>query len=216
MLLPEKLMDFKYYRQKLPLYLQNSEGFVEHFKIWYDLLVGQQDEKTGVVGSLESVLSKINIFSDDFVNDSSDMLDKLGALFGVSRRLVVTYQNNGTSTTEELNLDNDDFLYLIKAQIIRNYSDGTYAQANEYYNNAKLFVLTKNDDTPGRVRIYLNDISDSSYSYSDNVKKMFLSGLLNIKHLGIQYLYSIQNLRQILIWDNADSEITWDGGQWAI
>ena len=35
----DKLSTFKYYEEKLPLYLQNSYGFKEHFRIWFDLLI---------------------------------------------------------------------------------------------------------------------------------------------------------------------------------
>ena len=34
-----KLKSWNYYKEKIPLYIQNSYGIVEHFKILFDLLV---------------------------------------------------------------------------------------------------------------------------------------------------------------------------------
>ena len=42
-LIPQQLMTFEYYANKLPLYLRNSKSFMEHFRIWYDVL-GKQGE----------------------------------------------------------------------------------------------------------------------------------------------------------------------------
>ena len=58
-ILIDKLKDFDYYVKKCPLYLQNSDGFIEHFRIWYDFLNTQ--EKAG-----EEVLNLINIFCISF------------------------------------------------------------------------------------------------------------------------------------------------------
>lgn len=214
MILPEKLQDWNYYVNKLPLYLQNSEGFLSHFRIWYDLLVGS-GEQNGVLGSCEEILNNINVFAEDYV-PNSDMLDKLGNIFGLSRNVKATYNDNGTTKTEYLTLDDHDFLLLIKAQIIKDYFDGSYVQAKEYYENAGLYIVTKNDDSPATLRVYLNDIPNSDYTYSDNVRKMFLSGMLSIKSMGIMYNYSIQDLNVLLIWDGTNLTYGWDGGQWAI
>lgn len=226
MIIPKKLQSFDYYRSKLPLYLQNSEGFEEHFKIWYDFLVGSYDEITesrtdnnGVIGSLEEVLRAINVFSDDFPIENSDMLDKLGSIFGLSRYVNLTYSDSeGLHENESIVLSNDEFLLLIKAQIIKDYFDGSYVQAKEYYENANLFIVTKNDTSPASLLVYLNNIPDSQYSYSENVQKLFLAGKLNIKSMGIKYNYAIQDLNSVLIWKNTDGADVhgWDGGQWAI
>lgn len=224
-ILIDKLKSFDYYKQKLPLYLQNSYGFIEHFRIWYDLLVGQSNV-TGVVGVSDTILDLIGIFDADYIEKlnvyegsesgtKSDLLDKLGNLFGVKRGVRVTYYNSSnTLVSENITLDNKDFLLLIKAQVIKNYCNGSYLQIKEYYENSGLFIVTKNTTSPATVDIYLNDIPDSKYTYSENVRKLFLSGLLNIKSMGIRYLYSIQSLFDILIWDNETKG--WDEGAWAI
>lgn len=220
----DKLKSFDYYKDKLPIYLQNSYGFIEHFRIWHDLLIGQS-ENTGVVGASDTMLDLLDIFSDDYLDklnaleDSengtkSDLLDKLGGLFGLRRGLKVTYIDDTETVSENITLDNKDFLLLIKAQIIKNYCNGTYAQIKEYYEKSGLYIVSKNASSPATLNIYLNNIEGSSYEYSENVKKMFLAGLLNIKSMGIQYNYSIQMLQELLIWDS--SVKGWDQGAWAI
>ena len=58
--LTEKLKSFDYYKNKLPMYLRSSDGFVSHFEIWYDLLAGQN--KNGVVNVCDTILNLLNIF----------------------------------------------------------------------------------------------------------------------------------------------------------
>ena len=43
-MLKEKLLNWKYYQDKIPLYLQNSYGYSEHFKILFDLLTVYDNE----------------------------------------------------------------------------------------------------------------------------------------------------------------------------
>ena len=61
-IIPQKLQDFEYYKSKIPLYLQNSEGFQEHFRIWYDLLVD------GVVKNADILLNMLLIFDKDYLS----------------------------------------------------------------------------------------------------------------------------------------------------
>ena len=127
---PNELKQFEYYVRKCPLYLQNCENFIEHFRIWFDFLVGNASNN-GIVGTGDTLLNYMNIFADDYpVNDATDLLDKLGSIFGLKRN----FKSGGTV----FNLDNADFLLLIKATIIKNYSNGTYAQMKEFYKQAGL------------------------------------------------------------------------------
>ena len=57
--LVEKLKSFEYYKNKLPMYLQSSDGFISHFEIWYDLLIGQNNN--GVVNVCDTILNLLNI-----------------------------------------------------------------------------------------------------------------------------------------------------------
>lgn len=222
-IIPETLKEFDYYKRKLPIYLQNSEGFQEHFRIWYDFLA------QGVVKNADILLNLLLIFDKDYLSylesideemspDSEycDILDKLGSIFGVNRHFKVTYEDAGAPITEQLSLDNNDFLILIKAQIIRNYCEGTREQMEEYYKSVGLQIYVQTDTTStATANLYLTEgVGNTDYDYSENVQKMFLAGMLRIESMGIKYQESYLDVSRILFWDNANS--LWDSEEWII
>lgn len=224
-IIPEKLKDFEYYKNKLPLYLQNSYGFIEHFRIWYQILIN------GICDNAIILLNLINIFDGNYfdfletiegvqrTSYECDILDKIGRLYGVNRQFRITYEDNNEIKTETILLNNQDFLTLIKTQIIKNYCEGTTEQINSYYKmiGLKMYVLSASE--PATAYMYLPTSSSSSeYAYSDNIKKMFLAGLLKIDSMGITYRYTFVDIDRILLWDSLNEAATngWDGGEWAI
>lgn len=227
-LIPEVLRDFKYYKNKLPLYLKQSKTFQEHFKIWYEVLVG--DGTSGLVGNAEILLNMLNIFADDYFDfletvegshkddTASDILDKIGNLFGVARYITVTYTipNTSDETTESLVLTNEEFLILIKARIIQNYCEGTRQQINEYYALMNLPIVVKTGAEPATALLYFI-LYDTDHELT-NTEKMFLAGLLKIQSMGINYRQQIYNDELVLVWDKINATATngWDGGQWTI
>lgn len=225
--LHEKLQSFDYYFYKLPSFLQQSEGFVEHFRIWYDILVGMHDVRnnTGVVGSADTLFNLLNIFDQEiddngniinhyleYVNSlpdseegyASDILDKLGSLFGVKRSFEVTYTNQEGLQRRCLHLNNHDFLILIKAQIIKNYCNGTYEQIKRYYESVGLFVYITTSTEPATSNVYLISVTnDAVYTPSEDVQAMFFAGLLTIQSMGITYRHALVSLDKLLIWSKA-------------
>ena len=226
---PDKIKSYEWYYNKLPLYLKNSYGFSEHFRIWYELLVS--GDKKGIVNVGDTLLYLFNIFDENFLQtianlpDSgategnygtvSDFLDKLGYLFGVIRNFSVTYKNdNNEDVTEDLSLNNEDFLLLIKAQIIKNYCEGTYEQIKGYYNSAGLDVFLITTEDGASAHVYLAATPDST-KYSLNVKKMFKSGLMRIESMGITYTEGVRALDWFLTWDSTKAKEYWDTGVWS-
>ena len=225
-ILPEELSTFQYYVDKLPMYLKDSESFIEHFKIWFDVLMGNtEDDITGLVPSSDKLLSLIDVFNDDYLNiinslegTGSDILDKLGSIFNVRRSFSVTHDVEGTLTNFPISLDNQDFLTLIRAQIIKNYSNGTYQQMREFYDKSKLYVYFQSTHS-AEVYCYLLNITGlTDYTPSENIQHLFLAGLLTIESMGIQYNYSIQDYFKMLIWDKEidESYTGWNYGEWVI
>ena len=225
---PDKIKSYEWYYNKLPLYLKNSYGFSEHFKIWYELLIS--GDKNGIVNVGDTLLYLFNIFDENFLQtianlpDSgategncgtvSDFLDKLGYLFGVIRNFSVTYKNdNNENVTEDLSLNNEDFLLLIKAQIIKNYCEGTYEQIKGYYNSAGLDVFLITTEDGASAHVYLGATPDST-KYSLNVEKMFKSGLMRIESMGITYTEGVRALDWFLTWDSTKAKEYWDAGVW--
>lgn len=226
---PDKIKSYEWYYNKLPLYLKNSYGFSEHFRIWYELLIS--GDKNGIVNVGDTLLYLFNIFDKNFLQtianfpDSgamegnygtvSDFLDKLGYLFGVIRNFSVTYKNdNDEDVTEDLSLNNEDFLLLIKAQIIKNYCEGTYEQIKGYYNSAGLDVFLITTEDGASAHVYLVAPPDSS-KYSLNVEKMFKSGLMRIESMGITYTEGVRVLVSFLTWDSTKTKEYWDTGVWS-
>lgn len=231
-IIPEKLKSFDYYLNKIPQYLRSSVSFQEHFRIWYDLLV------KGVTNNADILLNLLLIFDPKYLEylqsideemspDSTycDILDKLGNIFGVTRHFKVTYKQQGVDITEQLTLDNTDFLILIKAQIIRNYCEGTRKQISDYYLSVGLKMYIQSDDnSPATANMYLaTGVQGSNYSYSENVRKMFLAGMLRIESVGIKYVEAFVDMSALLFWDtinednsNGWGDDTYQGGEWAI
>ena len=188
-----KLLDWKYYFNKLPLYLQNCECFPEHFKIWWEFL-------TNVDNSSDTLLNLLDIYNPNYLQENEncdEFLDFLGNLYGVHRNLNA----NG----HYLTLNNEEFLLLIKAQIIKSFNNGTLKQAKEFYESAgfNIFILS---DTPATIRVYLLDAN-----LSENLKDLFLSGLLTINNLGItQTLILASTILNYLVLDTDN----WDEKNW--
>lgn len=188
---------------------------------------GNQYEASGLIPVGDKILDLINIFDEGYLtqlnlmkadpSDPSDILDKIGSLFGLKRNFSVQVNGN----TIELNLNDEDFLLLIKCFIIKNNCDGSREQLQEYYDNAGLKVLMKTSN-PATVEMTLL-ISDT-YNYSQNVQYMFLAGMLNIECAGISYTYAAEDLELALIWEGYNyitgqtyaGQNTWDEGVWAI
>ena len=222
--LNDTLKDFDYYYRKLPKYLRESEGFISHFQIWYDILVGKNDavNNSGIVGTADTLFALLNIFDQkidddgnitnhylDYLNSlpdsengtKSDILDKLGLLFGVTRNFSITYTHLYDTYTKELTLNNNDFLILIKAQIIKNYCNGSREQMTEYYYSIGLTVILMTSFIPATAFIYLAKYSETSnYAVSDDVEAMFLAGMLTIRNIGINYYHNLLDMQTLLIW----------------
>lgn len=207
-ILIDKLKDFNYYVKKCPMYLQNDENFLEHFRIFYDILINE-------VEASDTLLSLINIFDPEyeskFINGeiplASDMLEKLGNLFNLSHNFSVNYDG----TEHQLQLTDREFLILIKAHVIKNYSDGSYEQMKKLYLSLGWKVVFMSD-VSGSVRVVYITFGDVDDELSTNLEHCWKAGLLTIQAMGINYSYSINEYQGIGAWDST----LWDGGLWSL
>lgn len=215
-ILSDKLKSFDYYKKKLPLYLQNSYGFAEHFRIWQEVL------KDSVVKTADEILQLIDIFDKNYIayinslksdeSDTTQMLDFLAELFGQQRKFM---HNNQIIT-----LTDEELCLLIKTQIIKNYFSGTREELLNLYKSIglRVFYLTTGH---AKCTVYLaytsEDIDPDADQYpymyySPNIRTMFAIGMLTIESLGITYAYSEIEFGSMLIWDISN----WDEGVWAL
>ena len=243
MILPDKLRSFDYYRKKIPMYLRQSQGFEEHFKLWYDLMMGDSMNE-GVVKTAEALLEMLNIYDtryndiNDYVNNyfenlrqlgiqayedrlDLDILDKLASVFAISRNLAVQYYDSeGIYRDEVLYLTNKELLMYILSKIIQSHCDGTRQQLQKLYSSIGLKVIMTNGSSSARVEYRL--VLDENVTYSRNTIALFLSGNLIVKQLGSEYVFGTVNNSATLIWaTNSDTgtQYLWggdnvDGGLW--
>lgn len=219
-MIKDRLLDLDYYYYKLPLYVRNMSNLKEHFKIWYDILISIND-------SCDEIFCYLDIFNNNYFvkcnvdpeSNSFDFLDKLGNLYGVNRIFTCNYNLEGQKVTVEVNLNNKDYLQLIKARIIRNNFKGTYEELyflNKNILNLNIIYVTSN--IPGYCDIYAdissfnntNIINPTSIKQEDDVKKhLFYSGLYNCESIGIVYSYHITDLYSIGTWDDNHIDRRW-------
>ena len=200
-MLPSELLDFQYYYNKLPLYLQQSEGFKEHFRYWIELLNGIDS-----IGDKYKEMS--NIFDSDYLTKypyCSDFLNKLGLLYGVSRVMKI----DGTDVT----LSDKMLLLLIRLQVVKNYFNGTNEQLTDFYKNiAKLPIMYL---TYGHMFVKICFAYDQletpafdNYTSTEvsQIRWLLSQGYLYICSLGVLYDYEEVSLADIGFWDNT----TWN------
>lgn len=213
-ILPEVLQQFDYYKSKLPMYLQNDEAFQSHFKLWFQFLVGNATTN-GVINVSSTVLKLLDIFADDYLtvfhqlpNPNEEkpiqifMLDYLAALFNVSRTSAVI----GDTVIQYPTLSDEELLLLLRAQIIQNYSDGTYIQSKEFYDKSGLKIgIVKSGDASIQFQLL------NPRELSNNTKLLFNLGLLTIKSIGISQSYYYITGNE-LVWD----ESKWNEGVWGL
>lgn len=226
-MLNEKLTSWEYYYNKLPKYLRDSETFPEHLKIWVEFI-------QGIDQYADDMLGLIDVFDANYLvrygKKCDDFLDKLGALYGVRRNFSVTYEEEveGVPQTihEELNLTQIEFLVLIRAQIIKNFFDGTYEQLVDFYTKARIPIVYVTVTAGQCDLVLMLDVINDITTESTNIIHMFKSGLLTVESLGIHYNRIALQRSEVLQWGNAydnngiieeDTEGTqWDVGVWVI
>lgn len=203
-IIDEEVQTLDYYVNKLPLFLQNSYGFIEMLESMFKPI--KQDFAT-----MEELLYSYDIFDDDFLNfivelegsgssesepygDVSEILDRFAAYFGLRRIMNVTYDGE----TYELNLNNAELLTLIRAQVIRNNYDGTAERAEKFYNTLGFGSILRAVTTgPASAKIYLFH-EQAEIEITDNLKHLFFAGYLTIASVGITYTYKLFEMANLI------------------
>ena len=216
-MITELLKSEKYYFNKLPYYLRESETFFEHFKIWIEFLKGTDNYA-------DDLLSLLDIFNPRYfiinAGKTYNFLTNLGELYGISRNFSVDYydEQSHTQVTTDVSLSDEEFLLAIKAQIVKNSFHGSNEELNKFYTDAGLPILyLTTEGAHASCNIYL--ITDYLGVTTQNVIHMFKNRMLTIESVGIHYLYSIvPNGTTFGIWDNMKwyDEDTTLGARWAV
>lgn len=219
---PDTLSNFSYYKKKIPLFYRDSYGFVDQFEMLFRRMLGESDN--GIIYVGDQILFGYNIFDEKYKEYlstldpggySCDILEKVASLFGLTRKITVTYDDNGTSITETLTLTNEELLTITYAEIIKNNFLGTREECNQFYKLIALNVFSLDDETHrGRAKLVLAVTPERNYS--SNIQKLFLAGRLTLASVGIEYTYSIDYFTSSnLIWDSTQQDEMWDFSNWS-
>lgn len=218
-MLIDKLKQWEYYYKKLPLYMRNSYGIKEHFQIIWNVMMQLENVQA-------LTLDAFNLLQNDYVNnvitkyddvDGYDFkfLDIIGSIYGVNRSLNASFRNDkNEEVNKALYLTNKEFYMLIKARIIQNNYDGSYEQAQSYYDNIGLPLYMLSSSNAAECLLYLGTNDNTS----DNIRALFMANLLTLKSVGITYIRHEIDIDKLGIWAEADaaptSNNTWDLSVW--
>ena len=214
MLLDENLLTFDYYKNLTPMYLQQSYGFLDMFKIYYDLGFAENEETTdnlSIIEFIEKLFNSLDVYSK---NVNKDILYKLCNFFGISKNVRVQFYDYTAEewVTKNLSLTDDELLLYLKCKIIQNRYDGTAKMANDLYDRVGLpiFMVTRTNNE-AYCQVWLLMYDDTQFS--QNIQELFLSGLLTLKSVGVKYSHRIQVATNIALFDSTDTNRSFDKGR---
>lgn len=214
MLLDENLLTFDYYKNLTPMYLQQSYGFLDMFKIYYDLGFAENEETTdnlSIIEFIEKLFNSLDVYSK---NVNKDVLYKLCNFFGISKNVRVQFYDYTAEkwVTKNLSLTDDELLLYLKCKIIQNRYDGTAKMANDLYDRVGLpiFMVTRTNNE-AYCQVWLLMYDDTQFS--QNIQELFLSGLLTLKSVGVRYSHRIQVATNIALFDSTDTNRGFDKGR---
>ena len=218
-MLIDKLKQWEYYYKKLPLYMRNSYGIKEHFQIIWNVMMQLEDVQA-------LTLDAFNLLQDNYVNNiiakyddangyDFKFLDTIGSIYGVNRSLNVSFHNDkNEEVNKALYLTNKEFYMLIKARVVQNNYDGSYEQAQQYYDNIGLPLYMLSSSNAAECLLYLGANDDTT----DNIRALFMANLLTLKSVGITYIRHEIDIDKLAIWADSDdvltSNNTWDLSVW--
>lgn len=221
-MLSEKLKDWQYYYDKLPLYMKNSYGIQDHFRIIFGMMIAMDVAEVDICKMfdfLDEGYDKVIEEYDALDGYAFSFLDMIGALYGINRSMSVEYYDKtaGKDVEKHLRLTNKELYVFIKSRIIQNNYDGSFIQAKQYYDSIGLPLKMFTSDNAGEhAKCYL--YLDKNANVTDNIHSLFLGGLLTLKSLGIEYDVADIDSERFGIWagnaSNADSHNSWDIALW--
>lgn len=221
-MLIDKLKDFTYYKNKLPIYMQNTPGIVDQFYVLFQFLQEHDIAEDMLLNAIDifnpEYLDYINSLDGNSAGNESDILDKIGELYGVSRSFSAPYTFNDVNYPGNVHLDNRWFLYLIRARIVQTTYDGGSKMAREFYvkNNLPIYIISDNTENAScRVLFNAREIGVAQTDVPENILAMFLNGLLTIKSMGISYKHLVIDSESnslvfdVNFWSNANITTYW-------
>lgn len=241
-MLNDKLLNEKYYSNKLSLSMQNDELMIARVHDLFLFLKAYTNSMDNITVALKEILYNIldsSIDLDDYIYN--DLLEKIAACFNLQRDFIIeldqtvvnslnnTYSTSYFSTTMSLHLTNQQLRCLIYCNIMKNAYDGSRSSIVTMYNILqKKFKLGTNplsiyESTfaAGICKVCL-DIGNFDFSNNDTLEDanyivMFLANLLTIQSMGIEYTTAIVSSDNLLWWNpkvTTTGKDVWTKGRW--
>ena len=217
----EDLLQFKYYLDRLSMFMRESYGIQEHVEIFYQQLKRVNKEFDYLFDQLDIFNVQNKELPPDYI---SNLIDKIGAIFGCYRKFTIYLDGQ----YEELELDDKDFIIYIECQIVKQNFKGTREELSKIYKTYEEGEVTKGSlldlimvyvlyQVPTGNPPILNSIQCNIYwsnysQYSENLLKLFLGGYLTIESMGILYNRLNQNINDLMIY--ADKITTLNDGDY--
>ncbi len=200
----EDLLEFQYYLDRLSKFMQESFGINEQVRTFHSLLVQVDD-------FYNKFFRDISIFDSYYIGPNRNiLLDKLGSIFGCQRHFTIPEYDparwNVIIGFLDIDLEDEDFLVYIKAQIIKQNFNGTREELQTLYTtyeDGKLkkgildlifYYLQSPTETSAECYIYWS----MDKEYSQNLQNLFLNGYLTIESMGILYHRSTADIGNFL------------------
>lgn len=200
-MLPDKLKQWSYYKDKLPLYIKKDAGICGMLETMVDLLPVLDNVE-------EQAFNCFDIMNDDYynvyvkpwndANKTYALFDLLGKMYGItSRKMVLSLQvqkTDGSITFEKINVQLTDYLFwlLLKARIIQRNYKGTYKESKEYYKKAGIDIMLQTNyatsDEFGSCTLWYDISKYKNKSFYENLDYLVRSGLLTLQSEGIEYV----------------------------
>ena len=190
-LVPNEYLTWDWYQHNTPLYLQNSNGFLSHFSLWYRNLAGDTD--TGLSPTANIILNSLAFNDPDVMSEASvyndDLVEKVLKLYGFDPTIMISYYDNNQWYSKQITINKNEQILLIRAQsMVRNWDGST----KQYFEIAKALGLQVGILPVGNLaRVVL--VQDNSHRYTQNVVDMFLGRLLLPNPIGGEYKYEFVN-----------------------
>lgn len=203
-MLEEKLLSKDYYISKLSIFMQQSYGVTSQVEYFVEFI---QDIDT-VCDLIASIHNLNNL--EDLLNDGTfdkdgyvcDPLDTVADIMNISRNVNIEIydEENDTSTTRTLTLNNLELLLYIKFTILKSNFNGTRKSLIDLYNsvlpisNESGLLMLDDIHTPLTCNIWLN--LNSPYFKENNLENfidLFLYTDLFVESLGIKYIKNTTN-----------------------
>lgn len=215
-MLKENLLSKDFYLDKMSMFLKDSFGMIDREEVYRLVLNNVNDVSDDLISHYDiyNILYTEDYFernvpegmtAEEYANSTKDeILDRIAAIFGIQRTFNISYAGQsyqghyygtiGETVTKTLTLTNRELLVYIKVVITKLNYRGTAQEIVELYNDdgnkdlQNLQIFYSWGSSPLVCNVYLCNFNEISRdNYDSHLVELFLSDLLLVESLGVQY-----------------------------